>query len=235
MPDEFVDLVVTSPPYNVDKDYEAGVTRDAYYQLLTNLCHELKRTLKRDGRFCINIAQTMGSSKVIFSPLYILLQAVDVSGLRLRDIVIWNQSNSGNDTAWGSFASASCPWLRHQTENIVVGYNEQFAKIGKGESTISNRDFTVWTVDLWAMPTARYADHPAVFPEELPRRCIELFSYKGDLIYDPFAGTGTTLKMAKALGRSFIGSEIVKKYHRMACERVENYMPLFSENGVLEL
>ena len=158
----------------------------------------------------------MGSHDVVFSPLYILLDSMEKTGLSLRDIAIWNQSNPGSDTAWGSFASASAPWLRHQTENIVIGYNEQFEKVDKGKSTISNRNFTVWTVDLWTMPTAQHNEHPAIFPKELPRRCIQLFSYKNDVVLDPFCGIGTTCIVAKELGRSYVGLDVEEKYCEIA-------------------
>lgn len=220
-PESCIDLVVTSPPYNVGKEYEKGVTKKEYKKLLSEFCKGLEDVLKADGRFCINIPQTMGSHKVIFSPLYFLLDEIEKSELKLRDIVTWNQMNSDNDTAWGSFASASAPWLRHQAECIVVGYNEQFKKREKGRSTISNRDFTVWTVDVWNMPTARHPEHPAVFPKELPRRCIQLFSYKSDIVLDPFCGTGTTCVVAKELGRDYIGIDKNPEYCEIARDELK--------------
>jgi len=215
-PEDCIDLVVTSPPYNVGKEYEEGVTKKEYKKLLSEFCKRLEDVLKVDGRFCINIPQTMGSHKVVFSPLYFLLDEIEKSELKLRDIVTWNQMNSDNDTAWGSFASASAPWLRHQAECIVVGYNKRFKKKEKGQSTISNRDFTVWTVDLWTMPTAQHDKHPAIFPKELPRRCIQLFSYRSDIVLDPFCGIGTTCVVAKELGRNYVGIDIEEKYCEIA-------------------
>lgn len=214
-----VDLMVTSPPYNVGKEYEEGISRSKYADLLVGFAHALKIVLAPDGRFCINIPPTMGSHSVIFSPYKILLDALEDAGLCLRDVITWNQCNSGNDTAWGSFASASAPWLRHQVESIVVGYKTQWNKLMAGQSTIDTRNFTVWTVDLWTFPVARNAKHPAPFPEDLPKRCIDLFSYKTDLILDPFLGSGTTCSCAKKLNRHCIGIEIKEKYCEIAARR----------------
>jgi len=216
--DGSIDLVITSPPYNVGKEYEVDVSGKEYTDMVLSVCEEWKRVLADDGRFCCNIPFTMGSNSLIRLVLYEWETALLKSGLTIRDCIIWNQNNSGNDTSWGSFKSASCPWIRHQCELIVIGYNKQWKKIHKGESTISNRDFTRWTLDKWDMACARNPIHPAVFPEELPTRCIHLFSYKNDVILDPFVGSGTTMKTAKNLQRNVIGIDKEKKY----CDMIRN-------------
>lgn len=213
---ESIDLIVTSPPYNVNKEYEQDVDNEEYLKLITKACNVFRRVLKPDGRFCINVPFTMGSHSIIRPVMYEWERALLDAGLTIRDYMVWNQSNPGNDTAWGSFASASSPWLRHQTEVIIVGYNDQWKKLNKGESDISNRDFTRWTVDHWTMPTARCKWHPAVFPEELPKRCIQLFSYVEDVILDPFVGSGTTLRVGRDLKRNVIGIEKQSEY----CDKI---------------
>lgn len=207
-----IDLIVTSPPYGVGKDYEVDVSREEYTRLVRDACNEFKRVLKPDGRFCCNVPFTMNYNKALSLVMHEWMTAFLGTGLKIRDIVIWNQSHSGNDTAWGSFKSASSPWLRHQCEGIIIGFKDQWKKIRKGESDITHDEFMKYVVDLWTMPCARHPDHPAVFPAELPYRCIRLFSYIGDVILDPFCGTGTTLETAKGLRRNSIGIDKSRKY-----------------------
>ena len=223
-----VDLIVTSPPYNVEKSYEEGVSLEEYTSMIRAVCKEFRRVLKADGRFCINVPLTMtkinlsseGEKHIIRLVMHEWETAILASGLKIRDYIFWDQINSGNDTSWGSFQSASSPWIRHQAEIIIIGYNNRWKKIDKGESTIESEEFTRWTIDKWSMSCARHKDHPAVFPEELPTRCIKLFSYVGDVILDPFCGTGTTLKVALDLKRSCVGIDKSKKYCDITKERV---------------
>ena len=218
MEPDSVDLIVTSPPYGVGKDYEVDVSQEVYNKLVNDSCKEFKRVLKPDGRICLNAPFTMNYDNNLRLVLYEWETAILGAGLNIRDIIIWNQSNSGNDTAWGSFKSASSPWLRHQCEGIIVGYNDQWKKIRKGESDITRDEFMKYVVDLWTMPCARNADHPAVFSEELPYRAIKLFSYIGDTVLDPFVGSGTTMKVGLRLKRNVIGIDKEKKY----CDIIRN-------------
>ena len=213
-----ISLIVTSPPYNVGKEYEVGVSKDDYTKLLNAVCADFKRVLKPDGRFCINVPVTMNSDTETRFVMYEWETAIYKSGLNMRDIITWNQVNSGNDTSWGSWKSASSPWLRHQCEFIIVGYNEQWKKLNKGISDISGKDFMAWCIDHWDMACSRCKWHPAVFPEELPKRCIQLFSYVGDTILDPFCGSATVLKVARDLGRNATGIDKEKKY----CDKIRN-------------
>jgi site-specific DNA-methyltransferase (adenine-specific) len=217
------DMIITSPPYNVGKEYEAGITRDEYIEHVNHWTQEWHKILSVPGRFCVNIAQTMGNHNEIFSPLNIWLNAMQSVDLKLRDIIIWNQINSGSDTAWGSFAKATSPWLRHQTESVIVGYKDEWVKKG-GVSTIDHLEFSNWTRDIWDIPTARHKLHPAVYPEELVRRCIRLFTFKSDLILDPFLGTGTTAWVAKTQGRNCIGFEIREDYCEIAAIRCSQHL-----------
>ena len=218
--DDSVDLLVTSPPYNVGKEYEEDVSREEYTKLVFDACKEFKRVLKPDGRFCINVPFTMGSHSVTRLVMHEWETALLETELTIRDYIIWNQNNSGNDTAWGSWKSASSPWLRHQAEVIIIGYKEQWKKLHKGESSIGSRDFTRWTLDMWSMACAHSKFHPAVFPEKLPYRCIQLFSYVGDVILDPFSGSGTTLKVARDLRRNSIGIDKSEDYCKGAKKRI---------------
>jgi site-specific DNA-methyltransferase (adenine-specific) len=207
-----VDLIVTSPPYGVGMDYEVDVSREEYIKLVNDSCKEFKRVLKSDGRAVINVPFTMNYNNALSLVMHEWMTAFLGTGLNIRDIIIWNQSNSGNDTAWGSWKSASSPWLRHQCEGIIVGFKDQWKKIRKGESDITRDEFMKYVVDLWTMPCARNADHPAVFSEELPYRAIKLFSYIGDTVLDPFVGSGTTMKVACRLRRNVVGIDKERKY-----------------------
>jgi len=216
--DESIDLIVTSPPYGVGKEYEVGVSQEEYTKLVNDSCKEFKRVLNPDGRICLNAPFTMNYDNNLRLVLYEWETAILGAGLNIRDIIVWNQSNSGNETAWGSWRSASSPWIRHQLEGIIVGYNDQWKKIRKGESDITRDEFMKYVVDLWTMPCARNADHPAVFSEELPYRAIKLFSYIGDTVLDPFVGSGTTMKVGLRLRRSVVGIDKEKKY----CDIIRN-------------
>lgn len=219
LPADIVDLVITSPPYNVGKEYEADVLRDDYIQLLRETAYLLLLRLKVDGRVCWNVANTMGLGDKVFSPLHLSLNALAAGFLRLRDIIVWNQLNSGNDTAWGSYQSASAPWLRHQCESIIIAYKNKWKKENKGISTITPKQFMKFTVDLWSMPCVPNSNHPTPFSEELAVRCLLLYSYQDDLILDPFLGSGTTAYCAKKLNRHCIGIEIEEKYCEIAAKR----------------
>jgi len=164
----------------------------------------------------------MNPYREIFSPWYCSYVALRRAGLKYRDNITWNQLNSDNDTAWGSWCSASAPWLRHMTEAIIVAYKEEWKKQKKGKSDLTRNEFLKFVLDLWDMPCAnrKKIGHPAPFPEELPYRCIKLFSYVGDIVLDPFLGSGTTALVAVKLNRKFIGIEIVREYCELALERI---------------
>ena len=216
--DESIDTIITSPPYNVGKEYETDVSNDEYLTMINGACNEFVRVLKPDGRFCINVPATMNSERHTQFVMHDWERAIIDAGLTMRDYIIWNQSNSGNDTAWGSWKSASSPWLRHQTEIIIVGYNKQWKKINKGESDITRDEFLESVVDLWTMPCARCSWHPAIFPDELAKRCIKLFSYVGDTICDPFCGSGTVLRVGRNLKRNVIGIDRDQGY----CDKIRS-------------
>jgi len=224
MPDECVDIVITSPPYNAGKEYERRLSEEEYTSFLADVFTNLKRVLKPDGRFCWNVPYQMRLSGVgePFSPWECSMKAIRKVGLKFRDNITWNQLHSDNDTAWGSWMSASAPWLRHMTEAIIIGYKKSWKKLKRGESDITRDEFLKFVLDLWSIPTAsRNVGHPCPFPEELAYRCIKLFSYVRDIILDPFCGSGTTCLVAIRLNRCFIGIDIKPEYVRISKKRVE--------------
>ena len=222
--DNSISLLITSPPYNVGMSYELELSEQDYYEFLLSYFIKLKRVLKPDGRICWNVPYQMYTKKMKheISQWYLSVKALTTASLNIRDNITWNQSYSDNDTAWGSWISASSPWLRHQTEAIIIGYNQQWKKLNSGTNTITRDEFLKYVLDIWNMPCARRDwYHPAPFPEELPYRCIQLFSYKEDIILDTFAGSCTTAIAAIKTNRNWICIEKEEKYCEQGQKRID--------------
>lgn len=219
---ESVDLILSSPPYDAGQEYEDWKSEEDYQEFILSVVGKFSRILKPTGRVVWNVANSITSRGKIHSPLLINFAALNNAGLRFRDHIIWNQLNSENDTAWGSWASASAPYFRHQTESILVFYRDEWKK-GKGESDVPPKVFPEWTRDIWNMSTARKKGHPCPFPEELAMRAIKMFSFVGDVAYDPFLGSGTTAVIAEKFGRKWIGSELNPEYCALAQKRIDAF------------
>lgn len=221
LPDSSVHLMVTSPPYNVGKEYDQDLTMDDYRQLLKNVFKETKRVLVNGGRVCINVAN-LGRKPYI--PLHsFIIQDMSELGFMMRGEIIWNKSASaGTSTAWGSWQSASNPTLRDVHEYIMVFSKGSFSRPKNREDTITKDEFLTFTKSIWDFPaeSARRVGHPAPFPVELPYRCIQLYTFKGDVVLDPFCGVGSTCLAAIKSGRHFVGYDINKEYIRIATKRV---------------
>ena len=209
-----VNLVVTSPPYNVGKEYEEVLTLNEYEQMLTEVYTACYNSMVEDSRICVNAPSNMKHPDgFLFNPAYHNYNALLKSGFNYRETIIWAQGRD-SQTAWGSWKSPSAPWLRHQTEIIYIFYKGNW-KLGRvGESCLTTEEFMHYVVDLWTMKPAQRKKngHPAPFPTELPRRCIKLFCYVGDIVLDPFAGRGTTLRACRETNRFGIGIEKNPKY-----------------------
>ncbi len=246
LPDNSVALVVTSPPYFVGKEYESELyagDRNAlgelpasyreYLDLLHDVFAECVRTLEPGGRIAVNVAN-LGRKP------YRSLSA-DVSnilaelGLLLRGEIIWQKSRSSNGScAWGSFRSPANPVLRDVTERVIVASKGRFDRAlpaAKREAqglphqpTITTDEFLTSTLDVWEMDpeSARRVNHPAPFPVELPRRLIDLYTYSGDLVLDPFMGAGTTLVAAQQAGRRSVGYDTDPAYVDLTQARLQS-------------
>jgi site-specific DNA-methyltransferase (adenine-specific) len=223
LPDMSVHLMVTSPPYNVGKEYDEDLTLDEYRRLLQRVLSETYRVLVTGGRVCINIAN-LGRKPYIPLHSFIIEDMLEI-GFMMRGEIIWNKASSASSsTAWGSWLSASNPVLRDVHEYILIFSKDDFSRPGKGrESTIAREDFLDWTKSVWTFPavSAKKIGHPAPFPEDLPRRSIELYTFLEDVVLDPFCGSGTTCVAAKKLGRRYIGYEINADYVELAEKRLE--------------
>lgn len=222
LPDGCVHLMVTSPPYNAQKEYDEDLTLEEYRRLLRDVFQETWRVLTTGGRACINIAN-LGRKPYLPLHAMVISEMLDL-GFLMRGEVIWDKAASAStSTAWGSWLSAANPVLRDVHEYILIFSKGSFRRPSDGrESTISREEFLEWTKSVWSFPavSARHVGHPAPFPEELPRRLIQLYSFKGDLVLDPFAGSGTTCLAARNLGRNYVGYEIDPEYHELALKRL---------------
>jgi len=223
LPEHSIHLMVTSPPYNARKEYDEDLSLDEYLDMLDRVWRETYRVLVPGGRVCINIAN-LGRKPYIPLHAFIIEQMVAI-GYLMRGEIIWDKAASASpSTAWGSWLSASNPVLRDVHEYILVFSKEGFRRPkGERENTIKKEDFLAWTKSVWPFQAvqARQIGHPAPFPVELPHRCIQLFTYKGDVVLDPFAGSGTTCLAAKQDSRDFVGYEINPDYCQLAEERLD--------------
>jgi len=242
--DGSVQLVVTSPPYNVGKAYEAPIENgrhlenlDGYLTFLGTVWEECVRVLCQGGRLAINIASTWRQPYI---PLHSLItnQLLGL-GLIMRGEIIWDKgASAGVSTAWGSFARASNPTLRDVHEYILV-FSKGTLKLESREksSGIANQDFVDWTRSIWRFPTesSQRVKHPAPFPEELPRRLILLYTNQGDLVLDPFMGSGTTAQAASREGRHYVGYDNDPAYCLAARQRlsgIQTSLPSIGTDGV---
>jgi len=222
LPDCSVHLMITSPPYNAGKEYDEDLNLEEYLRLLGSVWAETYRVLAPGGRACINVAN-LGRKPYIPLHGYIIDQ-MRACGYQMRGEIIWNKASSSSpSTAWGSWRSASNPVLRDVHEYILVFSKGAFRRDGRGkESTISREDFLEWTKSVWSFPavSAKKVGHPAPFPGELPHRLIQLYTFKGDVVLDPFAGSGTTCLAAAQDGRHYVGYDVNSAYLALAQERL---------------
>ncbi len=223
LPDSSVHLMVTSPPYNVGKDYDADLSLEEYLAFLKRVWTEVHRVLVPGGRACINVAN-LGRKPYIPLHSHIIGDLLDL-GFLMRGEIIWDKAASASSsTAWGSWQSASNPTLRDVHEYILVFSKGNFrrAKLDGRADTISREEFLEFTKSVWtfAAESARKIGHPAPFPVELPYRLIQLYTYSNEVVLDPFMGSGQTALAALQAGRHFVGYETNKEYLALAENRI---------------
>jgi len=225
LPDNSVHLMVTSPPYNVGKDYDDDLSLEEYIQLIREVMQEVYRVLVPGGRVCLNITN-VGRKPYIPLHKYAMHEMLDI-GYLMRGEVIWDKSASaGTSTAWGSWQSASNPTLRDTHEFILVFCKQTFSrkKPKDKRSTISKEEFLEYTKSIWSFSaeSAKKIGHPAPYPIELPYRCIQLYTFIDDVVLDPFMGSGTTAVASIRTKRGFVGYEKEIKYVNLANKRIES-------------
>lgn len=226
IPDNSVHLMVTSPPYNVGKEYDENFTLEEYRAFLKRIWLEIKRVLVPGGRACINIAN-LGRKPYIPLHAFIVEDMLSL-GFLMRGEIIWNKASSGSpSTAWGSWCSAGNPTLRDIHEYILVFSKGTFSRANFGrKSTISRDEFLEFTKSVWTFPAepATKVGHPAPFPVELPYRLIQLYTFEGEIVLDPFIGSGQSAIAAIKTNRHYMGYEINKEYVRLAEKRIKGFL-----------
>ena len=225
LPDNSVHLMITSPPYNVSKEYDEDLSLDEYLALLNAVWRETYRVLVPGGRVCVNVAN-LGRKPYIPLHSYIIQGMQDI-GFLMRGEILWNKGSSASpSTAWGSWQSAANPVLRDVHEYILVFSKDSFSrKRGDKENTIKKEEFLEWTKSVWNFPavSAKKIGHPAPFPEELPHRLIQLYSFKDDVVLDPFAGSGTVCLSALKDHRNYVAYDINPAYIKLVETRISAY------------
>jgi DNA modification methylase len=239
VPDGSVALVVTSPPYFAGKTYEEELEREGvpssyleYLELLTDVFAECVRKLEPGGRIAVNVAN-LGRKPYRSLSADVIRILQDRLGLLLRGELVWQKGEGASGScAWGSFRGAANPVLRDITERVVVASKGRFdrARSAKqrraeglpSETTVMTDEFLALTLDVWEIPpeSARRVGHPAPFPVELPEQLIRLYTFEGDLVLDPFMGSGSALVAAARLGRRYVGYDTDADYVDIARRRV---------------
>jgi DNA modification methylase len=227
LPEASVHLMVTSPPYNVGKDYDEDFTLEEYLAFLKRVWREVERVLVPGGRACINVAN-LGRKPYIPLHAYIIRDMVDL-GFLMRGEIIWDKgASAAASTAWGSWRSPANPTIRDVHEYILVFSKGNFSrkKVADRDSTITREEFLEFTKSVWTLPaeSAKKVGHPAPFPVELPHRLIQLYTYSGEVVLDPFMGSGQTALAALKSGRHYVGYEVDDHYVRLADRRVRAFL-----------
>ena len=226
-----VDLIVTSPPYNVDiryNSYDDKIPYKIYLEFTQKWLEKACKLLKNDGRFCLNIPldKNKGGQQSVYADIVAIAKEI---GFKYHSTILWNEQNISRRTAWGSWLSAAAPYVIAPVEMIVVLYKKRWKKLsGSGKSDLTKEEFIEWTNGVWTFmgESKKRVGHPAPFPVELPKRCIKLFTFVGDIVLDPFMGSGSTLIACVLTGRKGIGIEINKNYCESAKQRLISEMKI---------
>ncbi len=227
LPECSVHLMVTSPPYNVGKEYDEDLSLEEYLAFLRRVWAEVHRVLVPGGRACINVAN-LGRKPYLPLHAFIIRDLLDL-GFLMRGEVIWDKgASAAASTAWGSWQSPANPTLRDVHEYILVFSKGSFSRPRPKDrqSTITREEFLEFTKSVWSFPaeSARKVGHPAPFPVELPYRCLQLYTYAGEVVLDPFMGSGQTAIAALKAGRRFVGYEIDPTYVKLAEKRLQDFV-----------
>ena len=232
LPESFVDLIITSPPYNVGKLYGKDVndtkSYEEYLKFAKSWLEGAYQVLKYGGRIAVNVPsciQQSTRSKYAYMA-YDYVRLMREVGFIDMDWIVWVKTVNGlpvaKDTAWGSWCSPSHPYVRDACEYIIVMAKGSRKRVDrKGKNDITSEEFMQFTTNVWMISPTRDREHPAVFPKELPYRLIKLYTWKEDVVLDPFSGSGTTLIVGVELGRKMIGIEIEERFCELIVKRLK--------------
>lgn len=257
IPNDSIDLIITSPPYFNIKDYSKDgkqLTKHSlknkndigninsfqlYLDKLLNVWKECFRVLKPNGKLCINVPllpinkknNNCHHNRLIYDlQSQIQNSILNNTKFLLMDLYIWNRTNSSKKLMFGSYPYPRNFYAQNTTEFITI-YVKDGKPINniphkyKQASKLTQKEWLELTKQIWNIPSPNKGDkafgkHAAIMPIEIPNRCIKLFSYVGDIILDPFVGSGTTLLAAKNLKRKFIGYEVYKNYEKIINKKI---------------
>ena len=226
LPDNCIDIIFTSPPYNFGLDYDSHndtARWNDYFDMLFAIFKECIRVLKYGGRFVVNV-QPLYSDYI---PIHHIISNFFIQNKMIwKGEVIWEKNNYNcKYTAWGSWKSPASPYLKYTWEFVEVYCKGDLKKQGDNENIdITAEEFKSWVVAKWSIAPERNMQefgHPAMFPEQLAERVLKLFSYKNDVVLDPFNGAGTTTVVAKKTGRRYLGIDISEEYCKTAQKRID--------------
>lgn len=214
-------------PCNVGKEYDEALTLEGYKEFLMRVWKEVYRVLVPGGRACVNIAN-LGRKPYIPLHTFIIEDMFEL-GFLMRGEIIWNKASSSSpSTAWGSWLSAANPMLRDIHEYILVFSKGTFTrkKVTQRSNTISREEFLELTKSVWTFPAeqAKAVGYPAPFPVELPYRLIQLYTYEGELVLDPFMGSGQTAIAAVKTKRHYVGYDIDEGYVKLTEKRIREFL-----------
>lgn len=240
LPAESVDVVITSPPYNLDVaygSYDDGRAIEDYLAHVRQWAKALYRAARHAGRICLNVPlDTTRPARRFLAGDF--AQIFTAEGWTYRTCIIWNEGNVSNHLARGSVDSPSAPNVITPVETLLVFYKGEWIRPANGRShDLEHSEWLEWTNGLWTFPgeSRPWQKHPAPFPVELPLRCLKLFAYRDDVVLDPFLGSGTTAYAAQILGRQCIGIELDGEFARSAADRCNTLFPLTIEAPAPEL
>lgn len=236
LPDDSVALMVTSPPYNVGKDYDEDMSLEEYLGFLGQVLSETYRVLLPGGRVAFNVAN-LGRKPYIPLNGYIAAIALNV-GFLMRGEIIWIKGKGASGScAWGSWMSAANPTLRDVHEYVLVFSKKRFGRPDKGRSTMTREEFMTGTTSVWHVPpeSARRVGHPAPFPVALVERLIQLYTFENDVVLDPFMGSGSTAVAAVNCRRRYVGYEVDPQYVALSRRRLASVIrePSSQSYGVM--
>jgi site-specific DNA-methyltransferase (adenine-specific) len=230
LPEGFIHLVITSPPYNLDKPYlnhEDKMAYDEYLEWMGKVWKEAKKKLVRGGRLCINIGENKRQNITYPTFSAFIEQCIDL-GMLYRGTIIWNKHSAAKHCAWGSWKSCSNPHIVPRHEYVII-FSKDTHKLegGKEDCDLNREEFMKYTRSVWSFGTEsrKKIGHPAPFPKELPTRLIKFYSYRGNIVLDMFAGSGTVGVVAKQLGRNFILIDNSLEYCKLALDRIRKEVP----------